>query len=102
MIFTHLVHKFAPNTFGKYLLATTGYGLLSRAYHTNDATVRREGETCPMLIRDKATVMLIGALTAIEFWPFYVFADIGKLELNLRGEYRKPAYNHWVDYLFPT
>jgi len=102
MIFSRYIYYRIPERFGHYILATMSYGALSRAYHTYDATVQRDFKTAPMLIRDKLCVTAIGAVTAIEFWPFYLFADIGKLELSLCGEYKKPTYNHWCDYLFPT
>ena len=102
MILTSFVDRFLPRKYGHYILITMAYGTLSRGYHIHNATVQREFNTVPMLIRDKVCIMAIGAVTAIELWPMYLYADIGKLELNLRGEYKPPKYDHMIDYIFST
>lgn len=78
------------------------YGVGNRLHHTHNATVQRDFKESPMLIRDRAFVVAFGAISAIEVWPIFLYADLGKLELSLRGEYKKPKYDHWIDYLFPN
>jgi hypothetical protein len=78
------------------------YGVGNRLYHTHGATVQRDFKESPMLIRDRAFVVAFGAISAIELWPLYLYMDLGRLELSLRGESsNKSKYDHWIDYLLP-
>lgn len=101
----------------RYVVATMTYGAASKLHSIHDATVKRnftkspiekhddevklDYRQVPMLLRDKVFLTGFNGLSSIYLWPIYAYCDLGKLELMVRGEYKKPAYAHWVDYILP-
>ena len=97
----YILTKF-PKYIAPYLITTASYGAISKAFQVKNATViRNDPKTpSPMLYRDRLLLIMASSLFAIEYWPIYIYRDLGTLELMLRKEYKPTKGVHWLDYAF--
>jgi hypothetical protein len=74
-----------------YIPATVGYGVLRKTFEVRNATIKhydsKEGKTIkvPMLVTDKAALIVLSGLISMYAWPIHVGNDIRQLEMRFRG-----------------
>lgn len=88
----------------KYYYITCGYAAMRKIIELKNAKVVYDRDPVPMLMADKVAVLGFSSLVGPYWWPYYIYKDMTKLEMNFRKESfsHSPMYqNKYVfDYIF--
>lgn len=102
-----------------YAYAASGYGVVRKSLQVYDAKVpvydekncisifsrpEAEHKRQPMLVTTKLLLAGMCGLASLYVWPYYVYTDANRLEMQLRSkrpeDYGERVPEHAIDYLF--
>lgn len=73
----------------RYVAATMTYGAVRKVVRLKDAQVESwdwdsnsNRKSVPMLLSQKVLLTTVGSFCAIYLWPYYVYNDMLRLEIN--------------------